>query len=192
MIGRILEESIKAKLFKGKAIVILGPRQVGKTTLLKKIATNLKDTLWLNADNFEVQTLFEIPSSSRFKAIIKNHKIVIIDEGPEIINEPDVFVWVEERPSFGNGYADLMNYLNGCLVYPRKELETGIDGTVHLKFVVDEKGNIKDISVQRSASKGLDREAIRCVSKMPKWNPGKQRGIPVKVWFNLPVKFTLR
>ncbi|PCI06712.1 MAG: ATPase [Flavobacteriaceae bacterium] len=84
MIGRILEESIKAKLFKGKAIVILGPRQVGKTTLLKKIATNLKDTLWLNADNFEVQTLFEIPSSSRFKAIIKNHKIVIIDEAQNI------------------------------------------------------------------------------------------------------------
>jgi hypothetical protein len=84
MIDRILEKSINSKLFKGKAIVLLGPRQVGKTTLLKKIATNLKDTLWLNADNFEVQTLFETPSSTRLKAIIKNHKVVIIDEAQSI------------------------------------------------------------------------------------------------------------
>jgi len=84
MIARILEKNIKTKFFKGKAIILLGPRQVGKTTLLKKMATNLKDTLWLNADNFEVQTLFETPSSSRFKAIIKKHKVLIIDEAQNI------------------------------------------------------------------------------------------------------------
>ncbi|MCH7524348.1 MAG: ATP-binding protein [Bacteroidetes bacterium] len=84
MIDRILERNIKSKFFKGKVIMLLGARQVGKTTLLKKIAENLKDTLWLNADNFEVQTLFETPSSSRFKAIIKNHKVVIIDEAQSI------------------------------------------------------------------------------------------------------------
>ncbi len=84
MIARILEKNIKTKFFKGKAIILLGPRQVGKTTLLKKMAANLKDTLWLNADNFEVQTLFETPSSSRFKAIIKNHKVLIIDEAQNI------------------------------------------------------------------------------------------------------------
>lgn len=52
--------------------------------MLKKIAENLKHILWLNADNFEVQTLFETPSSSRFKAIIKNHKVIIIDEAQSI------------------------------------------------------------------------------------------------------------
>ena len=73
MIDRILERNIKSKFFKGKVIMLLGARQVGKTTLLKKIS-----------DNFEVQTLFERPSSSRFKAIIKNHKVVIIDEAQSI------------------------------------------------------------------------------------------------------------
>ncbi len=86
MIDRLLENSIKDKFFKGKAIILLGARQVGKTTLLKKIATSLKDVLWLNADNFEVQTLFEEASSTRFKSIIKNNKVIIIDEAQRIKN----------------------------------------------------------------------------------------------------------
>lgn len=84
MVVRILAKNLIFKFFKGKTIVLLGPRQVGKTTLLKSIVAELKDTLWLNADNFEVQNLFEVPSSVRFKAIIKNHKVVVIDEAQSI------------------------------------------------------------------------------------------------------------
>jgi len=86
MISRLLEKNIKDNFFKGKAIIILGARQVGKTTLLKKIANNIKNVLWLNADTFEVQTLFEEASSKRFMSIIKNNKIVIIDEAQRIKN----------------------------------------------------------------------------------------------------------
>ena len=86
MIKRLLEKKIKDRLFQGKAIIVLGARQVGKTTLLKKIASSLDDVLWLNADHFEVQTLFEEPSSSRFKSIIKNKKVIIIDEAQRIKN----------------------------------------------------------------------------------------------------------
>lgn len=84
MIQRILEKTIKNKMFRGKAIILLGARQVGKTTLLKKIASSLKDVLWLNADTFEVQTLFEQPSSARFQTIIKNNKVLVIDEAQNI------------------------------------------------------------------------------------------------------------
>jgi len=86
MISRLLEKNIKDNFFKGKAIIILGARQVGKTTLLKKIANNIENVLWLNADTFEVQTLFEEASSKRFMSIIKNNKIVIIDEAQRIKN----------------------------------------------------------------------------------------------------------
>jgi len=86
MINRVLEKTIQADFFKGKAILILGTRQVGKTTLLKKIAKNKKNTFWLNADNIEVQSLFKNASSSRLKSIIKNNKIVIIDEAQSIVN----------------------------------------------------------------------------------------------------------
>jgi len=86
MLPRILENIIRNRLFNNKAIILLGPRQVGKTTLLKKIADSMDDVLWLNADNFEIQALFDIPSSSRFKSIIANHKVVIIDEAQRIKN----------------------------------------------------------------------------------------------------------
>ncbi|MCF6307390.1 MAG: ATP-binding protein [Flavobacteriaceae bacterium] len=84
MIDRFLEKRIKESSNKGKAIILLGPRQVGKTTLLKNIAANKSDVLWLNADNFEIQALFDIASASRFKSIIKNAKTVIIDEAQSI------------------------------------------------------------------------------------------------------------
>ena len=86
MVSRLLEKNIKDNFFKGKAIIILGARQVGKTTLLKKIANNIENVLWLNADTFEVQTLLEKASSKRFMSIIKNNKIVIIDEAQRIKN----------------------------------------------------------------------------------------------------------
>ena len=86
MVSRLLEKNIKDNFFKGKAIIILGARQVGKTTLLKKIANNIENVLWLNADTFEVQTLLEEASSKRFMSIIKNNKIVIIDEAQRIKN----------------------------------------------------------------------------------------------------------
>lgn len=84
MIPRLLENTIVKRLNKNKAIILLGPRQVGKTTLLKKISASLDDVLWLNADNFEVQALFEVPSSSRFRSIFGSHKYVVIDEAQRI------------------------------------------------------------------------------------------------------------
>ena len=84
MVSRIISNKIKKDFFKGKVIIVLGARQVGKTTLLKKLGSNSKKTLWLNADNFEIQTLFEVASATRLKSIIKNHKIVIIDEAQSI------------------------------------------------------------------------------------------------------------
>lgn len=80
MIQRILEEKIRSKLYSGKAIILFGPRQVGKTTLLHTLFGNTKDTLWLNGDEPDVQALFEDISSSRMKSIFGNKRHIIIDE----------------------------------------------------------------------------------------------------------------
>ncbi len=87
MITRNLENVIERKLFGGKAIILFGARQTGKTTLLKKIVDNKKDVLWLNADEPDTIALFENSSSTRLKAIFAGKKIVVIDEAQRI---PDV------------------------------------------------------------------------------------------------------
>ena len=84
MIKRTLDDIIKDKLFKGKAIVIMGPRQVGKTTLLKQLFKDDDMVLWLNGDEQDVRNLFETISSSRMKLIIGNKKVVVIDEAQRI------------------------------------------------------------------------------------------------------------
>jgi predicted AAA+ superfamily ATPase len=84
MIERALEKTIRSRLKSGKAIVLLGARQVGKTTLLKKIFADSGEILWLNGDEKDVQDLFENSSSSRLKVFFGKNKTVIIDEAQRI------------------------------------------------------------------------------------------------------------
>jgi predicted AAA+ superfamily ATPase len=84
MITRKLTKIIKNKLNKGKIIVLLGARQVGKTTLLKTIFKNSKDFLWINGDEFDMQTLFANASVTRLKNTFAKNKVVVIDEAQRI------------------------------------------------------------------------------------------------------------
>lgn len=84
MITRDLEHTITSKLNRGKAIILVGARQVGKTTLLKKLFSNQNDVLWLNGDELDVQALFAGISATRLQAIIGNKKMIIIDEAQRI------------------------------------------------------------------------------------------------------------
>lgn len=80
MIKRILENKISDKINKGKAIILLGARQVGKTTLLEKIFIKNNDVLWLAGDSPDVKALFDSPSAERLHLYFGNKKIIIIDE----------------------------------------------------------------------------------------------------------------
>jgi len=87
MIKRILVKQILAKINTNKAIILLGSRQVGKTTLLRSLFENSSETIWLNADEPDIQAIFANISSKRFEAIIGNKKMIIIDEAQRI---PDI------------------------------------------------------------------------------------------------------
>ncbi len=110
----------------------------------------------------------------------------------EEAEEEQIFTIVEEQPSFPGGTEELYKYLGKAVKYPEMAKDAGISGTVYVTFEVDKEGNIKDVKVLRGIGGGCDEEAIRVVKAMPKWKPGKQRGKPVRVQFNLPIKFTLR
>ncbi len=86
MIKRIIEDKIHSRLFQGKAIVIYGARQVGKTTLVKQITSGYEDVSWFNADELQTRELFETQNLSVFKSVVKNKGIVVIDEAQRIKN----------------------------------------------------------------------------------------------------------
>jgi protein TonB len=97
-------------------------------------------------------------------------------------------VWVEQMPVFE---GDLNTFLSRNLRYPDAARENGIEGRVIIKFVVNEDGSVSNAMVERGIGGGCDEEALRIIRSMPKWKPGKQNGMPVKVFFTQAIKFVL-
>ena len=106
--------------------------------------------------------------------------------------ENKVFDVVEQMPSFPGGMAALMAYLQKSIKYPPVAEENGIQGRVVCTFVVERDGSVTDVKVAKSVDPSLDKEAVRVVSAMPRWIPGKQNGQSVRVKYTLPVTFRLQ
>jgi len=154
------------------------PRPVN-TTLMKTVEDNrtvLVDIKVVSeidpADFIEPYVLPELPSE-------------------EPVDNAEPFVVVEQMPEFPGGDIALRKYLAEHTVYPRMAKESGISGTVYVTFVIEKSGKVSSVDVLRGVSGGCTEEAVRVVSEMPDWNPGLQRGKPVRVRLNLPVRFML-
>jgi protein TonB len=101
------------------------------------------------------------------------------------------FFVVEEMPQFPGGDGELMKFIGENIAYPEDAITNNIQGRVIIKFVVNPDGSIDRIEVLRGIDSSLDNEAVRVVKALPKFIPGKQGGVPVPVWFCLPVLFRL-
>ena len=106
--------------------------------------------------------------------------------------EQEIFTVVEKMPEFPGGPAALMKYLSTSIKYPVIAQENGIQGRVSITFVVNKDGSIVDAKVLKGIDPSLDKEALRVINAMPKWNPGEQRGKPVRVKYTVPVTFRLQ
>ncbi len=94
---------------------------------------------------------------------------------------------------FANGEKnEVKNYIESHLKYPALALEKGIEGNVTLRFVIDEKGKIKDIKVKKSDNYFLNEEAIRVIKSMPDWKPAQMGGNPVKNTIIITIVFKLK
>ena len=123
--------------------------------------------------------------------VVIKHIPVTVDE--EVVVEDDIFVIVEENPQFPDGgTVGLLQYLGKNIKYPTIPQENGTQGRVTVQFVVNKDGSIVDVKVIRGVDPYLDKEAVRVISTMPKWIPGKQRGVPVRCKFTVPVTFKLQ
>jgi len=112
-------------------------------------------------------------------------------EAEEEISEYGIFTVVEESPQYPGGDELRLKFLSENIKYPQAAREASVQGTVYITFVVEADGTITNTRVLRGIGKGCDEEALRVIKLMPKWLPGKQRGKPVRVQFNLPIKFSL-
>lgn len=112
---------------------------------------------------------------------------------PQQRNGKEVFTFVEQPPTFPGGDAALNKYLATNIRYPKAAIEENITGTIFVSFVVTNEGQVTDVkTVGAPKGGGLEDEAKRVVTAMPKWIPGKQNGHQVNVQFNLPIRFTMQ
>ena len=160
----------------------------------------------------EENTINEPPPPPPPPPVVKKpakRKKVVRQAPKEVIEESQIFEVVEQMPRFpgcediaGDDNAKrqcaeraLLTYFAKCLKYPRVAQENGIEGVVVIRFVVDTDGKIVNPTILRDIGGGCGEEALRVVNKMndlpQRWTPGKQQNTPVKVQFNLPVRFKL-
>lgn len=102
-----------------------------------------------------------------------------------------VFTVVEHMPEFPGGTKALLSYLAENIKYPEKAKNEGVIGRVFVNFIVEKNGKIGEVKLLRGIGGGCDEEAMRVVSEMPDWKPGTQDGQPVRVSYNVPIKFAL-
>jgi len=100
-----------------------------------------------------------------------------------------VFMIVEDAPEFPGGINAMMEYLRKNMIYPDSCRENNIQGRVIVTFIVEKDGSITAPVVVKSVNRLLDAEALRLVSKMPKWKPGRQNGEVHRVKYSIPINF---
>ncbi len=186
----------------GRSAVYLGPaqRNLGILTQLSaKSIASLK--VWTKAASTTIS--FNEKQAADFSNTLKclssylnteNYKGDSIPNYQKPVYQHDttrVMMVVEVQPEYEGGYTAMMEFIRKNLRYPIEAIRAGKTGTVYVSFVIDEKGVVHDPKVLRPLFPELDAEALRVVALMPKWKPGMQQGIPVKVRFNLPIKFNM-
>jgi TonB family protein len=106
--------------------------------------------------------------------------------------DEQVFVLVEDMPEYPGGEDSLRSFLAQNVKYPVVAAQNGVHGRVYVQFVVGSDGQVRDPQIARGVDPALDAEALRVISTLPQWKPGKQRGVPVAVSYTVPINFQLQ
>lgn len=154
-------------------------------------APAVMENLTIVDDDADIEETAIVSTEETGQAVeIKYVAPTVEEEEPE---EAEIFEVVEKMPEFPNGgMVGLMQFLSKNIKYPPIAQENGTQGRVIVQFVVNKDGSIVDAKVIRSVDPYLDKEALRVINAMPKWNPGEQRGKPVRVKYTVPVTFRLQ
>ena len=150
-----------------------------------------------------VQSEVQAPEPVQVEAVTQPVEVEAVPEVVEMNTEEQapeetepqskkVYNSVEQMPEFPGGAAGLMRYLQENIKYPPEAAKNNIEGRVIVQFIIDETGQVGEIKVVRPISEELDAEAVRVVKNLPKFEPGRQDGEAVSVWYTLPIVFKLQ
>ena len=153
-------------------------------------APKVEEVLEIMDNDSEVEESTIQASDDTQAAVEVKYTPVEVEE--EEVEEQQIFQVVEEMPEFPGGMGECMKFLGKNIKYPTISQENGVQGRVIVQFVVNRDGSIVDPVVVRGVDPYLDKEALRVISTMPKWKPGKQRGKAVRVKYTVPVMFRLQ
>jgi len=155
------------------------PKPKAVSTLLNVVKNDVKITEEININN----------------EVVKNEEEAFTPIGGEEeapIQESDIFLTVENPPSFPGGEPARAKFIQNHTIYPKTANEKNIQGTVYVAFIVEPSGKLTNIKLLRGIGGGCDEEALRVASIMPNWIPGKQNGKAVRVQFSMPIRFVLQ
>jgi len=159
----------------------------------------VKEIDHLDPENIETVQVIKNPDSEEAKKYNASHVVLITtkkkdstntrDEVDVLKTDGEVFYVVEDMPMFPGGKTALKTYIYSNLEYPDGMKKEGISGEVYVQFLVATSGKLEKIHVARSTRKEFESPALDVFKEMPAWDPGKQRGKPVKVNVVVPVRF---
>jgi len=132
---------------------------------------------------YNIPVNFKLPENNQIKM-----SAATADLSPQQGN----FIIIDEMPSFPGGNTALMNFLCQNVHYPVDAQIKRIQGSVLVSFIVEEDGSLSNIEISKSVAPILDAEAIRVIKAMPKWNPAKQKGKPIRMKYDVPINFRLQ
>jgi protein TonB len=138
----------------------------------------------------ENEVRFEDDETSEDK-VVEIYAPVLQAEEEE--TEDEIFVIVEDMPKFRGGDINkFREWVQKRVRYPELAAENGIQGRVFISFVVETNGNVSNVTITRSVDALLDEAAKEAVAASPRWEPGMQRGRPVRVRYSIPIIFQLQ
>ena len=210
--GTVVEAERKNVPVMGASVLIKGTTMGTLTDMDGKFTLPVKkgDVIQVSFVGYQTQSVVvkdESPLTILMKDDVQSmEEMVVVGQTPkeevkytkvevEETEEPQekvIFQVVEEMPEFPGGMGEAMKFLAKNIKYPVAAQQAKIEGRVIVQFVVERDGSISDVHTLRGVNPDLDAEAIRVVSLMPKWKPGKQRGKAVAVKYTMPIMFRLQ
>jgi protein TonB len=176
---------------KAKNIINSSPEKLPNTqslgTIIKDSVAVETTSVALNSESISASTL----TGNSTGSVTGNTSSSDGTSTTNLVNN-DAVIFADSQPEFEGGLSALYKFISSKIVYPNNAREAGKEGTAYIRFIVDEQGNVTNVITQNKLGYGLDEEAKRVIELLPKFKkPGYINKQPVKVYYNIPIKFTM-